>query len=104
MCNQQLSTTYQQRDLGVIITKFFKLEKQTEKCCQTARRVYGFLALNFMLKNKEIIFKLYKSLVRPHLENSVQFSYPHLRQDIDEIEKDAAKTIPEIKTTATAYN
>ena len=42
---------------------------------------------------------LYKSLVRPHLEYAVQFWSPHLRRDIDKMERvhrKATKMIPEI--------
>ena len=99
MSNQQLPTTDQQRDLGIIITKDLKRQKQTEKSCKTANRVLGFIALNFKNKNKELILPWYKSLVRPHPEHSVQFRSPHLRQDIDKIEKIQrrdTKMIPEI--------
>ena len=41
--NHQLPTTDQQRDLGIIITKDLKWQKQTEKSCKTANRVLGSL-------------------------------------------------------------
>ena len=47
MSNQQLPTTYQQRDLGIFITKDLKWQKQTEKICNTANRELGFIARNF---------------------------------------------------------
>ena len=57
MRNQQLPTTDQQWDLGIIITKDFKWQKQTEKSCKTADRVLGFIASNFRYKNKELILR-----------------------------------------------
>ena len=98
--NQQLPTTDQQRDLGIVITKDLKWQKQTEKLCKTANRVLGFIAHNLRYKKKELILPLYKYLVRPHLEHAVQFWSPHLRRDIDEMEKKqrrATKMIPEIR-------
>ena len=77
--NQQLPTTDQQQDLGIIITKDLKWQKQTEKSCKTANRVLGFIARKFRYKNKEVILPLYKSIVRPHLKHAVQFWSPHLR-------------------------
>ena len=71
MSNQQLPTTDQQRDLGIIITKHLKWQKQTEKGCKTANRVLWFITCNFRYKNNELILPLYKSLVRPHLEHEV---------------------------------
>ena len=52
MSNQQLPTTDQQRDLGIIITKDFKLQKQTEKNFKTANRVLGFIYRNFRCKKQ----------------------------------------------------
>ena len=61
MSNQQLLTTDQQRDLGIIITKDLKWQKQTEKTCKTANRVLGFIALKLRKYNKEQILPVYKS-------------------------------------------
>ena len=100
MSNQQLPTTDQQWDLGIIITKNLKWQKQTEKSCKTANRVLRFIARSFRYKNNELILPLYKSLVRPHLEHAVQFWSPNLRRDIHKIEKiqrRATKMIPEIR-------
>ena len=100
MSNQQLPTTDQQRDIGIIITKDLKWQKQTDKSCKTANIALGFIARNFRCKNKELILPLYKSLVRPHLEHAVQFWFTHLRRDIDKMEKiqrRATKMIPEIR-------
>ena len=97
---QQLPTTDQQRDLGIIITRDLKGQKQTEKSCKTANRVLGVIARNFRYKNKELILPLYKSIVSPHLEHAVHFWSPHLRRDIDKMEKiqrRATKKIPEIR-------
>ena len=71
MSNQQLPTTDKQRDLGIIITKVLKWQKQTKKSYKTANRVLGFIARNFRYKNKELIIPLYKSLVRPYFEHAV---------------------------------
>ena len=55
MSNQQLPITDQQRDLGIIISKDLKLQKQTEKSCKTANIVLWFIASNFRYTNKELI-------------------------------------------------
>ena len=79
MSDQQLLTTDQQRDLGIIIIiKDLKWQKQTEKRCKTANRVLGFIAGDFTYKSKELILPLYKFIVRPHLEHAAQFLSSHL--------------------------
>ena len=73
---------------------------KTEKSHKTANRVLGFSTRNFRYKNKELILQLYKSLVSRHHEHGVQFWSPHLRRDIDKIEKiqrRVTKMIPEIR-------
>ena len=52
MSNQQLPTTDQQQDLGIIITKDLKWQKQTEKSCKTANRVLWFIAQILGTKTK----------------------------------------------------
>ena len=99
MSNQLLPTTDHQWDLGIIITKDLKLQKQTEKSCKTENRIQGFIARNFRNKNKELILPLCKSLVRPRLEHAVQFWSPHLRRDIDKMEKIQRRTTTTSEST-----
>ena len=87
MANQQLIATEEQRDLGITITTDLKRKKQTEKSCKTANRVLGLIARNFNYKSRELMLPLYKSLVRPHLEYADQFWSPHLRRDIDKMDR-----------------
>ena len=44
MSNKQFPKTDQQRDLGIVITKYLKWQKQTEKSSKTANRVLEFIA------------------------------------------------------------
>ena len=76
--NQQLPTTDQHRDLGMIIAKDLK--------CMD--RVLGIIARNFRCKNQELILALYKFLISPHLEHAVHLSSPHSERDIDKIGKE----------------
>ncbi len=46
----------------------------------------GFINGNFSFKNKDIILPLYISLVRPHLEYTVPFRWPHPAKDIAKLE------------------
>ena len=52
MSNQQLLTTDQQWDLGVIITKDFKRQKQTEKSCKTQNGGWSSLPATSMRKQQ----------------------------------------------------
>ena len=95
-----LKSVTQQRDLGIIINKDLKWEKQVEKSCKKANRVLGYISRNFRYKSKDIVLQLYKTLARPHLEYGVQFWSPHLRKDIvkmERIQRKATKMIPELR-------
>ena len=45
------------------------------------------ISRTFSCKSKVIVKQLYKSLVRPHLDSCVQVWRPHLKKDIEVLEK-----------------
>ena len=98
MFNQQLPTTDQQRDLGIIITIDLKWQKHTEKL-QNSHQGTEVHFPNFMYKNKQLIISLYKSLVHPHLRDAMSFSSTNIKRVIDKIERvhRSIKIIPEIR-------
>jgi len=51
-----------------------------------ANKVLGMIKRTFSIRNKEVILQLYKWLVRPHLEYSIQAWRPHNQKDIVLIE------------------
>ena len=82
-----LEEVTEERDLGVIIQNNLKCDKQCAKSVSTANRILGMIKRTFCYLDKDVVLQLYKSLVRPHLEYSVQAWRPHLRKDIDLIER-----------------
>ena len=64
--------------------------KVDKKCCKAANdvnRKLGMIERGFKTKSKEIMLPLYKSMVRPHLDYCIQAWRPHLRKDVDKLEK-----------------
>ena len=55
--------------------------------CKKGNQILGLIARIFVSREKEIILKLYKSLVRPHLDYCIQAWRPHLTKDIELLEK-----------------
>jgi ribonucleases P/MRP protein subunit RPP40 len=82
-----LDVVHEERDLGVIIQDDLKVSQQCSKVVKTANRILGMIYRSFTYKSKEVVLKLYKSLVRPHLEFCVQAWRPHLQKDIMLLEK-----------------
>jgi hypothetical protein len=76
-----------EKDLGIIIQNNLKTSQQCIEAVKKANRSLGLIKRNIQTKTPEIITRLYKSIVRPHLEYAVQAWSPWLRKDIDAIEK-----------------
>ena len=87
LCGQTLNCAVEERDLGVIIHKSLKPARQ---CAQTAKKgnqILGLIKRNIVSRDKFIIMKLYKTMVRPHLEYCAQAWNPYLRKDIETLER-----------------
>src|ERR1700721_2849387 len=100
MGGQDLEEVDEERDLGVIINNKFKVDRQCAKVTKKANQVLGLIYRTFACKNKNIMLKLYKSLVRPHLDYCCQAWRPHLLKDInllERVQKRATRMIEECK-------
>ena len=86
MNNSPIDNTNEEKDLGIIIQHNLKVSQQVAKSVKNANRALGIIRRNISDKSKYNITRLYKSLVRPHLEYSIQAWRPHLQKDIDNIE------------------
>ena len=64
-----------------------KCSKQCLNAAKAANKILGMIKRTFTCKSEEIIFQLYKSLIRPRLEYCIQAWCPHLRKDIGLLEK-----------------
>ncbi len=76
-----------ERDLGVMIDSNGKSSEQCMLAVKKANSVLGMIKRNIQFKSKDVIVRLYKSLVRPRLEYCVQAWCPYLQKDIDILEK-----------------
>jgi hypothetical protein len=82
-----LKSIEKERDLGVIIHVNGKVSEQCAIASSKANQVLGMIRRNIKFKSKDIILRLYKSLVRPRLEYCVQAWNPCLHKDIDLLER-----------------
>ena len=83
----ELEKIAEEKDLGVYVEKNFKVGKQCTKAAAKGNQILGLIARTFVTRSREVIMSLYKTLVRPHLEYCVQAWRPHLKKDIEKIEK-----------------
>ena len=59
-----------------------KSQKASMQVQQLTGKANGILQKGMEYKNREVLLKLYKALVRPHLEYCEQFWFPYLRKNI----------------------
>src|SRR5260221_7485697 len=82
-----LEAIEEERDLGIIVDKSLKVNKQCVKAVKSANAILGMIKRTFMCRKDAIILQLYEALVRPKLDYCVQACRPYLQKDIDLIEK-----------------
>jgi len=74
-------------DLGVIVCGDLKITRQCGKAAVRANQVLGMIHRTFSIKKIGVMMKLYMALVRPDLEYCVPAWRPHLRGDVDRLER-----------------
>ena len=76
-----------ERDLGVALSRDMKVAVQCGRAASKGYQVLGMIGRTFTSKKCNIVVKLYKSLVRPHLEYCIQAWRPHLLKDREVLER-----------------
>src|SRR6218665_334478 len=61
--------------------------RQCAEASKKANSTLGMIRMTIVTTNKDTILRLYKSLVRPQLEYCIQVWSPHLKQDMEKLEK-----------------
>lgn len=87
MGSNQLTSTEEEKDLGVIMNCKLKPSSQCCKAARTAQTVLGQISRAFHFRDRTVFLQLYKQYVRPHLEFSVQAWSPWQQADIEVLEK-----------------
>ena len=60
---------------------------QVEKVVKKAYGMLVFIGRGIEFKNWQVMLQLYRTLVRLHLEYSVQFWSPHYQKDVEALER-----------------
>jgi ribonuclease P/MRP protein subunit RPP40 len=72
MSGAALSTTKEERDIGVTVSSNLRPCTQCAKAARKASAVLGQISRAFHYRHRHIFLNLYKQYVRPHLEFAVQ--------------------------------
>ena len=87
MGNAELTTDLQEKDLGVVFDNKIKFDLHINQIIAKANSRLGLIRYTFTELPASTLLPLYKSIVRPILEYAVAIWKPHLKKDIDGLEK-----------------
>jgi len=77
-----------------------KVSQQCSKACSKAYRMSGLIKRTIENKNREVMLRLYKSLVRPHVDFCSSAWSPHYVKDkiqVEKVQRRFTKMIPEMR-------
>ncbi len=89
--------TDSEKDIGFIIHKNLSFEEHMSTKLNIANIILGLIRRTFIYLDKDTFVKLYKALVRPHLEFSNAVSSPFLMEDIiliKNVQRRATRLLP----------
>ena len=84
---KEISSKMQERDLGIIFSPDLKFREHMNQCINKANSKIGLIRRTFLHITTKQLRKLYKSLIRPHLEYGNIIWYPRFKKDIEIVER-----------------
>ena len=94
--NRPLQKCEDEKDRGVIFDKDLSFDTHIQKCINKANQMIGLIKRTFSYLNKDTFLKLYKAMVRPHLEYGNVIWYPRLKRQsiaIERVQRRATKLL-----------
>ena len=85
--NSLLVSTSAEKDLGVITDSKMNMGRQCGDAIRKANCTLSCIHRCISSRSREVILPLYAALVRPQLEDCVQFWAPHCKRDVDNMER-----------------
>jgi len=99
MRGQLLESVKEEKDLGIWFSSDMKVSQQCSKACSKAYRMSELIKKTIENKSKEVMLRLYKSLVCPHVDHCSSAWSPHYVKDkiqVEKVQRRFTKMIPEM--------
>ena len=86
----------QEKDLGVLLCNNLKVSVQCQQACSKALWILGMINRTIIHRHTDILLKLYKSLMRPHLEYCIVAWSPHNKDKVmlEKVQRRFTRMIP----------
>jgi hypothetical protein len=100
MAGKKLEYVSTEKDIGVTMEGNLKFRTHINEKINTANKLVGIIRRSFKYLDEAIFRKLFKALVRPHLEYANAVWSPSTRQEINALEavqRRATKLVPSVK-------
>ena len=96
--NNVISDCTEEKDLGVIFDHRLSFDSHIQAVVNKANKVLGIMKRTFTHMDSDIFLRLYKTMVRPHLEYANVIWSPHLirlSQDLERVQRRATRLVPD---------
>jgi len=97
MHGHQLEVVNKESDLGVLIVDDLKVSQQCQQAYNKAAKALSIINRTIEYRDPVILLRLYKSLVRPHLEYCVAAYYTKDKMLIEKLQRRFTRMIPDIR-------
>ena len=91
VCNEE-------KDLGITFDEKLSFDIHINSCINKANKMIGLIKRTFLFLDKDTFNRLYKALVRPHLEYGISIWSPYLKRQsiaVERVQRRATKILKE---------
>ena len=96
--NKTISACTEEKDLGVLFDQQLSFKNHIQMAIKKANKILGIIKRTFTHMDSDTFLRLYKTMVRPHLEYGNVIWDPHLKglsQDLERVQRRATRMVKE---------